>query len=263
MGKFTLEDITKLVNEELEKFTTKQALISEKAELEAELKALNEVHAGGEIESDKEYHEGQKEAEFETKGTHIVEEEMEEELEEMENDFDNSMMEEEGAEDSEFDEVQFEDPIPDMAGPVKIPGGGSMDDEEAVKADLPTWMMGEETEMDEEVDMDAKIKEDLEEMMEPEMAQEIAETISEENEDGEEDETPTFNPSDYSGLGESEEMSEDMAAGAGNDFAEGEEVKEENLYESVIDKRRKNIMSESMLKRMRVLSGQDKRWDKE
>jgi hypothetical protein len=226
MKKFTLEDITNLVNEELEKYSEKQALIAEREQLETELETLNEVSAGGEMADDKDYHQGQLKPEFEKKGSHIVEEEEEEFVSEMDNDFDEEVMEEEF--DNEFDEVEFEDPIPDMADPVKIGGGVSMDDEEAVKAELPTWMMGESGEMEEEVNIDAQIKEDLEEMMEPEMADEITETISEM-----EPEDDDFNASDYSGLGESEDV-------------DPEEDVDENLYESVIEKRRKNIMSESM-----------------
>lgn len=247
MAKFTFDDIKKLVNEELERYSEKQALISERKELEAELKSLNEVAAGGEMSSDKDYHKGQKDAEFEMKGSHMVEEEevedevtieggvVEEDLSEMENDFDNTVMED-------------EEVVPDMADPVWIKDG------QVKEGDV------EEGDIEEEVDMDSQIKEDLEEMMEPEMAEEITETISEETEeDGDE-----INPADYSGLGEGEEVAEDMAAGAGNDFAEGvEPAKDEVIFESSIDKRRKNIMSESTLSRMRVLSGQDKRWDKE
>ena len=59
MAKFTFDDIKKLVNEELERYSEKQALISERKELEAELKSLNEVAAGGEMSSDKDYHKGQ------------------------------------------------------------------------------------------------------------------------------------------------------------------------------------------------------------
>ena len=83
MGKFKLEDIEKLVNEELEKYSTKQSLISERAKLEAELKSLNEVVAGTEMDSDKGYHQGQKEPEFEKKGSHIVEDQVNEGVENM------------------------------------------------------------------------------------------------------------------------------------------------------------------------------------
>ena len=355
MAKFTLEDITKLVNEELEKYSKKQALISEKAKLESELKTLSEVVAGKEMQSDKDYHQGQKEPEFEMKGSHILEDTIEEGVEmmvqfdgndvtlagtkvgemkgdeffpvgdedtvkvfsspnvkaviekrfiggeessfgrenvaEMEHDFNDATMEGnqftgdeiipdmaddafveeprmanetedsrmkrfdtdfEGLGDGpEFDAEEYKDPIPDMADPISVPETG-VSDEESVKAELPTWMMGE-NEMEEEVDLDAQIKEDLEEMMEPEMAEEISETISEM--DGEKDDNE-INPADYSGLGEGE-VNEEV-----NENEEEGEF-EETFYESVIDKRRKSIMSESMLKRMKVLSGQSKRWDRE
>ena len=68
MAKFTLESITKVINEELSKYSKKQELISEKAKLESELKSLTEVVSGQEMQSDKDYHQGQKEPKYETYG---------------------------------------------------------------------------------------------------------------------------------------------------------------------------------------------------
>ena len=314
MSKFTLEDITKLVNEELGKYSKKQALISEKAKLESELKTLSEVVAGKEMKSDKDYHQGQKEPAFEKRGSHIVEDSVSEGLEsmvklegedvtlagtkvgemqggefvpmgdefvmkafsnpevramiaqkfasgeettfgtevnvaEMEHDINDATMENAVYGDEEELQVGTEF-MPDMADPEFIDEPEMVDE----KSGEPNWM--KEGEMEEEVDLDAQIKGDLEEMMEPDMAEEISETISEIEDENDE---AGINPADYSGLGEN-----DFNKGGMDDMDENVEPEaefEETFFESVIDKRRKSIMSESMQTRMRVLSGQDKRWD--
>lgn len=365
MNKFTLKDISNLVNEELEKYSKKQALISERNKLENELKKLNEVSAGEDLESEKDYTKGQKEAEFTMKGSHIVEDSVNEGVEEMvhfkedevylfdefvgkmvdgefkpegdelvmkvfgkpkakssveslfnssignskmvgeiENDFNDPVMEDdsrmkrfdtdfEGLGDGpEFDASEFKDPVPDMADQMMVPDAG-MSDEEAMKSELPTWMMGEAEDcMEEEVDLDAQIKQDLEEMMDSSMAEDIYESVKDLEEEKDcmyEDEFDKGGMDDmdegsYKMEGD-HEMKEEMDPigkedsdinndGKSDDSDEylknkrdaiGKSMSEESegLMESIIDKRRKNIMSESTLNRMKILTGQSKRWDRD
>lgn len=206
MGKFKIKEIENLVNESLDKYLKKKALISERRELERELKKLNEVTAGKEMSGNNEYHKGQRKPEFIKKGSHMLEDE-EGLVAEMDNDFNDSPLD-------------FED--------------------ESMNYGTPKWM----NEIEEEVDLDQKIKSDLYEMLDKDMADEISCSVSDDENDFD-DEGSDFDD-DYEESNYNEEDEE-----------------KESLFESLIKKRRNNIMSESTKKRMQILSGQKPRWDNE
>ena len=327
MSNITKKELEALVEGELRLFFEKKNLLEQKKKIENELQKINEVHAGGDMDKDGP-HSGQKKAEFKKKGSHIVEEEYEEEYVDDSVYGDDPMIDSESSMDADVElgfgddaEVTLDDYGTNLSG---VDRGGSEDYEETpnqtnpskydnsldalgrakvlmqsqdelerydvesaiedleasamtamdgdvnkakeidaylnklrAKLDLgenyddsgdmpedmmPDWM--KEGEVEEEVNIDNQMKEDLSKNMEEGEVEEISETIS--------------------------EMEEDMAAGAGNDFSESETVEEgeyvedsEVVEESAMDKRRKNVLAEENIKRMKVLSGVHKRWDDE